>query len=82
MPIWTDCPPIQAASTGLDDATATALTASAVCVGSVIRRGVRITSAASTFGSLNSVSGFGQDGHGELYVVTISGSVYQIVAAP
>lgn len=36
----------------------------------------------SAFGSLNSVSGFGQDGHGELYVVTISGSVYQIVAAP
>jgi hypothetical protein len=34
------------------------------------------------FGSLSSISGFGQDGHGELYIVTISGTVYQIVAAP
>jgi hypothetical protein len=36
----------------------------------------------SSFGSLNSISGFGQDGQGELYIVTISGSVYKIVAAP
>jgi glucose/arabinose dehydrogenase len=36
----------------------------------------------SSFGSLNSISGFGQDGSGELYIVTISGTVYKIVPAP
>jgi hypothetical protein len=36
----------------------------------------------SSFGSLNSISGFGQDGSGELYIVTISGTVYKFVAAP
>lgn len=32
----------------------------------------------SSFGSVNSISGFGQDGQGELYIVTFGGSVYQI----
>jgi hypothetical protein len=36
----------------------------------------------TSFGSLNSISGFGQDGSGELYIVTISGTVYKIVPAP
>jgi hypothetical protein len=32
----------------------------------------------SSIGSVNSVAGFGEDGNGELYVVSISGSIYKI----
>ena len=35
----------------------------------------------SSFGSLNSIAGFGQDGHGELYIVSIAGTVHKIVPA-
>jgi hypothetical protein len=34
----------------------------------------------SSFGSVNGIVGFGVDGAGELYVVSIGGTVYQIVA--
>jgi glucose/arabinose dehydrogenase len=36
----------------------------------------------SAFGGISSISGFGVDGHGEIYIVTISGTVYKIIEAP
>jgi hypothetical protein len=36
----------------------------------------------SAFGPVTMISGFGQDGYGELYIVTISGTVYKIVPGP
>jgi hypothetical protein len=36
----------------------------------------------SDFGPVTMISGFGQDGYGELYIVTISGTVYKIVPGP
>jgi hypothetical protein len=32
-----------------------------------------------TLGSVNSIAGFGEDGVGELYVVSIAGTVYKLV---
>jgi hypothetical protein len=38
--------------------------------------------ATTAFGGISSISGFGVDGHGEMYIVTISATVYKITEAP
>ena len=42
----------------------------------------QLTDYSGVVGSLSGVSSFGQDARGELYVCTLGGAVYRIVAAP